>query len=145
MAEQADGVEESAFDRFGGAPFFESLVAAFYQRVAEDPILRPMYPADDLVGAQRRLTMFLEQYWGGPGTYSEERGHPRLRMRHAGFAIDSVARDRWLALMHEAVSLQNMDPDAERVLWQYLVGAAIAMQNVPDDAPPASAITMTEV
>jgi hemoglobin len=133
------------YDLFGGEPFFERLVEAFYERVAKDPVLRPMYPPGDLTAARRRLTMFLEQYWGGPQTYSEERGHPRLRMRHAGFFIDSGARDRWLAHMYESILEQNMSPEAEKLLWQYLVGAAIAMQNVPDDAPPASAIDVTEV
>lgn len=120
------------YDEFGGAPFFSSLVGAFYARVATDEILRPMYP-DDLDAAQRRLELFLAQYWGGPGTYSEERGHPRLRMRHNEFHIDAAARDRWLALMHESLSEQDLDPELESKLWLYLVGAAFAMQNVPDD------------
>lgn len=138
------GPDATPYDLFGGAAFFESLVAAFYDRVGRDPVLRPMYPGDDLEEAQRRLTLFLGQYWGGPGTYSEERGHPRLRMRHAGFPIDSVARDRWLSLMHEAVVEQSLPEASERVLWQYLVGAAFAMQNIADDAPPANAIDVTE-
>lgn len=133
------------YEQFGGAPFFERLVAAFYERVAHDPVLRPMYPEGDLGPAQRRLTLFLMQYWGGPDTYSQERGHPRLRMRHAPYAIDSVARDRWITLMHDAVVEQGMAPEQERVLWQYLVGAAFAMQNVMDDAPPPSAIDVQEV
>jgi hemoglobin len=133
------------YEQFGGEPFFERLVAAFYERVAHDPVLRPMYPEEDLAPAQRRLTLFLMQYWGGPDTYSQERGHPRLRMRHAPYAIDSVARDRWITLMHDAVVEQGMAPEQERVLWQYLVGAAFAMQNVMDDAPPPSAIDVQEV
>lgn len=133
------------YDEFGGTPFFERLVAAFYDRVAHDPVLRPMYPEGDLGPAQRRLTLFLIQYWGGPHTYDDERGHPRLRMRHAPYAIDSVARDRWLTLMHDAVVEQAMPEDQERVLWQYLVGAAYAMQNVLDDAPPPGAIDVQEV
>ena len=136
--------DATPYERFGGADFFDSLVAAFYDRVSRDPVLRPMYPEEDLAGAQRRLTLFLGQYWGGPGTYSEERGHPRLRMRHADFAIDSVARDRWLTLMHDSVIEQGLPEDSERVLWQYLVGAAVAMQNIADDAPPAHAIDVTE-
>ncbi|MDO8309624.1 MAG: globin [Actinomycetota bacterium] len=144
MTEDAPESPATAYDLFGGAAFFESLVAAFYSRVGRDPVLRPMYPEEDLAGAQRRLTLFLGQYWGGPGTYSEERGHPRLRMRHAGFAIDSVARDRWLTLMHDAVVEQGLPEDSERLLWQYLVGAAFAMQNIADDAPPAHAIDVTE-
>ncbi len=120
------------YDDFGGEAFFASLVGAFYARVATDPILRPMYP-DDLPAAQRRFELFLAQYWGGPGTYSQERGHPRLRMRHSEFTIDAAARDRWLALMHEALSEQDLDAELESRLWLYLVGAAFAMQNVPDD------------
>jgi len=80
--------EPTPYERFGGAPFFEALVHDFYQYVAVDPVLRPMYPEADLGPAERRFTMFLEQYWGGPGTYSEERGHPRLRMRHHPYTID---------------------------------------------------------
>ena len=88
--------EPSLFDAAGGMPFFEALVGHFYAGVAADPILRPIYPEADLAPAQRRLTLVLAQYWGGPRTYDEERGHPRLRMRHVPFAIDAVARDRWL-------------------------------------------------
>jgi hemoglobin len=127
----------------GGAEFFDRLVTAFYERVAVDPVLRPMYPPGDLAPAQRRLTMFLEQYWGGPQAYGDERGHPRLRMRHASFPIDAVARDRWLSHMHDAMSEQDMAPESEQLLWQYLVSAAFAMQNVHDQAPPG-AIDLTE-
>jgi hemoglobin len=130
------------YELFGGAPFFAALTEAFYARVANDPILRPMYP-EDLAGAQWRLQAFLEQYWGGPQTYSEQRGHPRLRMRHAGFAIDGTARDRWLQLMGQALAEQTMEPAAEQALWQYLTSAAHAMQNIADDQP-ANSIPMTE-
>ncbi len=139
----ADATEKTPYEIFGGAPFFEALVRSFYERVAQDDILRPMYPPGDLAPAERRLLMFLEQYWGGPTTYDQERGHPRLRMRHAGFAIDAAARDRWLTLMHEAVAERNMPPEHERVLWQYLVSAAFAMQNIPDE-PPTAPINLTE-
>ena len=84
---------------FGGQDFFTRLVAAFYSRVANDDVLRPMYPPGSLDAAEWRLRSFLEQYWGGPTDYSDQRGHPRLRMRHAGFSIDSTARDRWLTHM----------------------------------------------
>lgn len=137
--------ETTPFEAFGGERFFEALVADFYARVADDPLLRPMYPDSDLGPARRRLTLFLQQYWGGPDTYSQERGHPRLRMRHVGYAIDSVARDRWLALMHDAVAAQGMPEKDERLLWQYLVSAAFGMQNVPDDAVPPDAMEATEV
>ena len=102
------------YDDFGGEEFFVRLVAAFYARVAVDPILRPMYPAGDLAPAQRRLQLFLVQYWGGPQTYSEERGHPRLRMRHDDFVIDAVERDRWLSLMHDAMVEQDLSADRSR-------------------------------
>jgi len=127
--------EQTPYETFGGAPFFASLVRAFYLRVAQDPILRPMYPPGDLAPAERRLRMFLEQYWGGPTTYDEERGHPRLRMRHASFPIDSVARDRWLTLMHDALAEQELPEQHVGVLWQYLVSAAFAMQNIADQTP----------
>ncbi len=123
------------YDDFGGEEFFTALVAAFYARVATDDILRPMYPDDDLAAAERRLRLFLMQYWGGPQDYSAERGHPRLRMRHHAFPIDSAARDRWLSLMRAALDEQNLDDELDFQLWQYCVGAAFAMQNIEDDAP----------
>ena len=123
------------YERFGGEPFFTALVAAFDARVAQDDLLKPMYPEDDLAGAERRLRMFLMQYWGGPGTYSEERGHPRLRMRHVPYRIDGAARDRWLSHMAEALAEQSLDPADEAELWRYLVAAAFGMQNVPDEIP----------
>lgn len=123
------------YERFGGEPFFTALVAAFYARVAQDDLLKPMYPEDDMAGAERRLRMFLMQYWGGPGTYSEERGHPRLRMRHVPYRIDGAARDRWLSHMAEALAEQSLDPADEAELWRYLVAAAFGMQNVPDEIP----------
>jgi hemoglobin len=126
--------EPTPYERFGGSAFFTSLIGSFYAKVAADPILRPMYP-EDLTGAEWRLRAFLEQYWGGPTDYSDERGHPRLRMRHAGFHIDNQARTRWIELMGQAVSEQNMDPDNEVELWRYLTSAAIAMQNIPDETP----------
>jgi hemoglobin len=132
------------YELFGGAPFFESLVHAFYERVAHDDVLRPMYPAGDLAPAERRLRMFLEQYWGGPTTYDEERGHPRLRMRHNPYPIDGVARDRWLTHMHDALVEQNLPDAHEAVLWKYLVGAAFAMQNV-EETPPSPPFPVTEV
>lgn len=126
------------YDDFGGHDFFERLVSAFYSRVATDDILRPMYPDEDLTDARWRLQMFLEQYWGGPKTYGEVRGHPRLRMRHMPFTIDGRARDRWLTHMRAAVDEQNMPPEQEEVLWNYLLSAAFAMQNVSDG--PSDAI-----
>lgn len=135
MSEQS---ESTPYEVFGGQDFFNSLVGAFYARVAADDILRPMYPPGSLADAEWRLRAFLEQYWGGPTDYSDHRGHPRLRMRHAGFAIDSRARDRWLIHMRAALDEQALPPDQDRVLWQYLQGAAFAMQNVPDESPPGT-------
>lgn len=124
--------DSTRFDQLGGERFFTALVGGFYARVAADDILRPMYPEDDLGPAERRLRLFLMQYWGGPTTYGDERGHPRLRMRHAPFRVDLAARDRWLALMHE--SLQDnggdLDPEVRDELWRYLESAADAMMNV---------------
>ena len=146
MTDAPDSASTSTpYDEFGGEPFFTALVSAFYTRVAADPILRPMYPGEDLAAAERRLRLFLMQYWGGPQTYSEERGHPRLRMRHVGFRIDSAARDRWLTLMHDAMVEQGLPPERATQLWTYLVSAAFGMQNVADDAPPANAMEATEI
>lgn len=119
------------YERAGGMPFFERLVGHFYAAVETDPILRPLYPEADLAGAQRRLTLFLAQYWGGPRTYDEERGHPRLRMRHAPFAIDAAARDRWLELMRAALAAEAPPADVAAQLDAYLEMAAEAMRNRP--------------
>lgn len=111
-------------------PFFEALVDRFYEGVAADPVLLRLYPEpDDLAPARRRLTLFLAQYWGGPTTYNEERGHPRLRMRHAPFAIGGEERDRWLAHMRSA--LDSLDPpeDVRAALEQYFDMAAESMRN----------------
>ena len=117
------------YDRAGGMPFFERLVARFYAGVADDPVLRPLYPEADLAPAQRRLTLFLAQYWGGPRTYDEERGHPRLRMRHAPFPIDTVARDRWLVHMRAALAAEAPPADVAAEFDRYIEMAAEAMRN----------------
>ena len=119
----------SFYDEIGGEQTFRTLVAHFYGAVREDPILRPMYQADDWDGAETRLRMFLEQYWGGPRTYSEERGHPRLRMRHAPFAVDEKARDAWLTHMRAAVDSLGLTAEQDATLWGYLEMAAHSMQN----------------
>ena len=121
--------EGSLFERAGGMPFFEALVERFYAGVASDPILRALYPEADLVPAQRRLTLFLVQYWGGPRTYDAERGHPRLRMRHFPFAIDADARDRWLVHMRAALAEVAPPPDVAAELERYVAMAAEAMRN----------------
>jgi hemoglobin len=119
----------SFYDQIGGHETFERLVREFYRGVADDPVLAPMYPPDDMEGAITRLTMFLEQYWGGPGAYSEQRGHPRLRMRHMPFKVNPDARDRWLAHMRVAVDSLALSPLDEQMLWDYLERAAHAMVN----------------
>jgi hemoglobin len=119
----------SLYRRAGGSPFFEALVARFYQGVASDPLLMAVYPEPDLAPAQRRLTLFLIQYWGGPRTYDQERGHPRLRMRHAPFAIGPAERDRWLAHMRAAIAALAPPSDVAEDLEQYIAMAAEAMRN----------------
>jgi hemoglobin len=119
----------SLYDRAGGTPFFEALVGRFYAAVADDPDLRPLYPEPDLAGAERRLRLFLIQYWGGPTTYDEVRGHPRLRMRHAPFAIGPMERDRWLVHMRAAVAEQAPPEDVANELEAYFTMAAEAMRN----------------
>ena len=121
--------QPSLYDRAGGLPFFERLVERFYAGVATDPELRALYPEADLAPAQRRLTLFLAQYWGGPRTYDQERGHPRLRMRHAPFAIDGAARDRWLRHMRAAIAEVAPPADVAAELERYIAMAADAMRN----------------
>jgi hemoglobin len=119
------------YEEMGGRATFEKLVSHFYALVSVDPVLRPMYPDDDIKGAAERLLMFLEQYWGGPSTYSEQRGHPRLRMRHATFHISEMERDVWLRHMKSAVDELEMRDDLREELWSYLVVAANSMVNQP--------------
>ena len=120
---------DSFYAAVGGRETFARLVEVFYAGVAEDPVLRPMYPEEDLGPARERLTLFLEQYWGGPTTYSDTRGHPRLRMRHAPFPVTPDARDRWLVHMRTAVRSLDLAPAHEAVLWDYLERAAYSMVN----------------
>jgi hemoglobin len=130
------------FDEVGGHDTFQRLVARFYQGVRQDPVLARLYPQDDWDGAETRLRTFLEQYWGGPTTYSQERGHPRLRMRHAPFAIGPVERDAWLSHMRDAVDSLELPADQDATLWGYLEMAARSMQNRwDDDAPGMLSIT----
>ncbi len=129
MGEHGEAADGSFWQKVGGRPTFEKLVRAFYAGVADDPVMRPMYPEQDLEGAIQRLTGFLEQYWGGPGTYSEERGHPRLRMRHQPFRVNPNARDRWLAHMRSAIDTLELSPLDDATLWAYLDRAAHAMVN----------------
>ena len=120
------------YEQVGGDAFFADLTSQFYAVVATDPILRPMYPEDDMKGAAQRLQWFLSQYWGGPTTYQENRGHPRLRMRHSQFTIGIAARDAWLRAMKTAIDGVEIKEELKEQLWDYLELAADAMVNQPD-------------
>ena len=133
MSAGGDAVQGNFWEQVGGRPTFERLVRRFYEGVATDPVLLPMYPESDLEGAIQRLTGFLEQYWGGPGTYSEQRGHPRLRQRHMPFRVNPDARDRWLLHMRAAVDSLELSPLHDATLWAYLERAAHAMVNTFDE------------
>ncbi|HEX8093520.1 globin [Jatrophihabitans sp.] len=122
-------VSTDFFERAGGEQTFRSLVRRFYAGVAADPVLRPLYPEQDLEPAADRLALFLIQYWGGPGTYSQNRGHPRLRMRHAPFVIGTAERDAWLRHMREALDSLDLPEDVATELWNYLRMAAESMRN----------------
>ncbi|MEO6703409.1 MAG: globin [Jatrophihabitantaceae bacterium] len=124
-------VSADFFTRAGGEQTFRLLVERFYAGVADDPVLRPLYPEAELGPAADRLALFLIQYWGGPGTYSETRGHPRLRMRHAPFVIGAAERDAWLAHMRAAVDSLGLPEDIATELWAYLTMAAESMRNSP--------------
>lgn len=125
---------ESFFAAIGGEPTFRRLVDVFYAGVAADPLLRPMYPEEDLGPAAERLTLFLMQYWGGPNTYSAQRGHPRLRMRHAPYRVGPAERDAWLRHMREAVDSLGLAEPYHTMLWEYLERAAYFMVNVMEQA-----------
>jgi hemoglobin len=121
----------SLFDAIGGEETFRRLVDTFYAGVATDPVLRAIYPEDDLGPAAERLRMFLIQYWGGPSTYSQTRGHPRLRMRHAPFAVSSAARDAWLRHMRAALDSLDLAPEYDETMWRYFTSAAESLRNTP--------------
>ncbi|WP_079128766.1 globin, partial [Streptomyces albus] len=121
---RSDVETRTFYEQVGGEETFRRLANRFYQGVAEDPLLRPMYPEEDLGPAEERLRLFLMQYWGGPRTYSERRGHPRLRMRHAPFKVDRAAHDAWLRHMRDAVDSLELPEHLETQLWDYLVYAA---------------------
>lgn len=127
------------YDAVGGHDTFVTLTRRFYAGVRADPELRALYPEEDLDAAEVRLRMFLEQYWGGPPTYSQQRGHPRLRMRHAPFAITPAMRDRWLSHMRAAVDSLGLSPDQRHELWTYLERAAHFMVNTDDPVNPDDA------
>ena len=126
--------QQSFYDAVGGADTFRRIVARFYEQVADDEILRPLYPEQDLTGAEDRLRMFLEQYWGGPRTYTDQRGHPRLRMRHVPYRIGYLERDAWLRCMHTAIAeidSDTMDDQHRAALLNYLEMAADSLVNAP--------------
>lgn len=123
--------QASVYVAAGGEATFRRLVDRFYEGVAKDPALRPLYPEEDLAGARERLTLFLVQYWGGPATYSERRGHPRLRMRHQPFAIGPAERDAWLGHMRVAVESLDLERGVRKALLDYFEAASSAMVNRP--------------
>lgn len=120
---------ETFYEKIGGRATIELVVDVFYQGVATDELLRPMYPEEDLGPAAERLTLFLEQYWGGPTTYSQTRGHPRLRMRHAPFSVTPAARDAWLKHFRAGLDAAGLDADLDAQFWGYAQHAAQFMIN----------------
>ena len=120
---------QNFYEAAGGEETFRRLVHRFYQEVAQDPFLRPVYPSRDLGPAEEHLRLFLMQYWGGPRTYDELRGHPRLRMRHARFSIGATERDAWLRHMRTALDEIGLDPALDAQFWDYLVMAAHSLVN----------------
>jgi hemoglobin len=129
QGEEGPAVTDTLWSQVGGTETFERIVRAFYRGVREDELLAPMYPDQDWEGAIWRLRTFLEQYWGGPTTYSEHRGHPRLRMRHAPFAVTPAARERWLHHMHAALDEAQLPPMHDAAFRDYIERAALAMVN----------------
>jgi hemoglobin len=122
-------VEITLYEAAGGMPFFKALVDAFYEGIVTDAVLLPLYPSDDLDGARHRLTLFLAQYWGGPMTYMEERGHPKLRMRHMPFHVGPAERDHWLLHMAAAVERVTVPGAIRDALMSYFVPAAEHLRN----------------
>lgn len=123
------------YERMGGHETFATIARVFYEGVADDPLLREMYPEEDLGPAEERLRLFLEQYWGGPTTFSETRGHPRLRMRHAPFQVTPEARDHWLTHMMAGVDAVDLEPELDAALRDYLRRAAYSMVNTEPPVP----------
>jgi len=136
MSEETARPPRTFYEAVGGEETFTRLVHRFYQEVAADPVLRPVYPARDLGPAEEHLRLFLIQYWGGPSTYNDLRGHPRLRMRHARFHIGEAERDLWLRHMRTSLDELHLDAALDAELWDYLVMAAHSLVNaVPEDGP----------
>lgn len=127
--------EQSFYEAVGGHETFVRIVDIFYDGVAADTLLRPMYPEEDLTGAKHRLVMFLEQFWGGPTTYSDQRGHPRLRKRHQPFHVNPEARDHWIAHMRVAVAQAELAPIHAATLMDYLERSAHSLINTFEETP----------
>jgi hemoglobin len=125
------------YDEIGGYEVIHRIVEVFYEGVAADPVLRPLYPEADLGPAEERFRMFLVQYWGGPTTYSEQRGHPRLRMRHAPFAVTPRAKEHWLKHFREGLDAVGLTPEQDQQFWDYVTHAAQFMVNTFDEDVPA--------
>ena len=139
MSEESTRPPQTFYEAVGGEKTFTRLIHRFYEEVAADPVLRAVYPAKDLGPAEEHLRLFLIQYWGGPQTYNELRGHPRLRMRHARFHIGETERDLWLTHMRTALDALGLDPALDAQLWEYLVMAAHSLVNVvPENLPGAA-------
>jgi hemoglobin len=124
-----ENVRVTFYDEIGGEPTIRRIVDTFYEGVANDPVLRPMYPDEDLGPAAERLTLFLSQYWGGPTTYNELRGHPRLRIRHAPFKVNEDARDRWLSHFAQGLVAVDLTEQQRAEFWQYVTHAANFLVN----------------
>jgi hemoglobin len=125
---------QTFYDEIGGYPTIAKIVDRFYAGVAHDEVLRPLYPEEDLAPAAERFTLFLVQYWGGPTTYSDTRGHPRLRMRHAPFAVTPKARDHWLVHFRAGLDEAGLTPEQDAKFWDYVTHAAQFMVNSLEEA-----------
>lgn len=126
----------SFYEAVSGDKTFRTIVHEFYKQIPDDDILGPMYPADDLAGAEDRLRWFLAQYWGGPQEFNAQRGHPRLRMRHARFPIDDAARQRWLDIMSKAIATvddETLPPQHRAAMWEHMERVANMLVNVSEN------------
>jgi hemoglobin len=128
------GVTTSFYDEIGGEQTIRAIVHRFYEGVATDEVLRPLYPEEDLGPAEERFALFLVQYWGGPSTYSETRGHPRLRMRHAPFRVTPAAAERWLVHFRAGLDSVDLTPEQDERFWDYVTHAAQFMVNTLEQA-----------
>ena len=129
QADRHNGFVTTFYEQVGGFETFRTIVARFYEGVATDEVLRPLYPEEDLGPAEERFRNFLVQYWGGPTTYSDQRGHPRLRMRHAPFAVTPAAKERWLVHFREGLDAADLTPEQDAQFWDYVTHAAQFMVN----------------